>query len=103
MNTLRDRHVLVTGAYRGIGAACAMAFAEAGARVACADIRNPDDTLAALRPRANGAGHSAVVWRTAQATARSSATSRTSGRLTCCSTTFAGASEHSTCWSTVPA
>ena len=29
MNTLQDRHVLVTGAYRGIGAACAVAFAEA--------------------------------------------------------------------------
>jgi 3-oxoacyl-[acyl-carrier protein] reductase len=61
MNTLRDRHVLVTGAYRGIGAACAVALAEAGARVACADIRKPDDTVATLRPRANGAGHSAVV------------------------------------------
>jgi NAD(P)-dependent dehydrogenase (short-subunit alcohol dehydrogenase family) len=61
MNTFEDRHVLVTGAYRGIGAACAVAFAEAGARVACADIRKPEDTVAALRPRANGAGHGAVV------------------------------------------
>ena len=45
MNALQDRLVLVTGAYRGIGAACARAFAEAGARVACADIRKPEETL----------------------------------------------------------
>ncbi|WP_378940968.1 SDR family NAD(P)-dependent oxidoreductase [Mesorhizobium sp. ANAO-SY3R2] len=36
--------VLVTGAYRGIGAACALAFAAAGARVALADIRVPEKT-----------------------------------------------------------
>ncbi|KSV72143.1 hypothetical protein N185_23470 [Sinorhizobium sp. GW3] len=36
--------VLVTGAYRGIGAACALAFAATGARVALADIRKPDET-----------------------------------------------------------
>lgn len=36
--------VLVTGAYRGIGAACALAFAASGARVALADIRKPDET-----------------------------------------------------------
>lgn len=39
--------VLVTGAYRGIGAACAVAFARQGARVALADIRAPQDTAAA--------------------------------------------------------
>jgi 3-oxoacyl-[acyl-carrier protein] reductase len=61
MNTLQDRLVLVTGAYRGIGAACALALAEAGARVACADIRKPDETLAALRPRGNGSAHAALV------------------------------------------
>ena len=61
MNTFQDRHVLVTGAFRGIGAACAVAFAEAGACVTCADIRKPDNTVAELRPRANGAGHGAVV------------------------------------------
>lgn len=36
--------VLVTGAYRGIGAACAAAFAASGARVALADIRQPEQT-----------------------------------------------------------
>lgn len=42
-----SRRVLVTGAYRGIGAACALAFAATGARVALADIRKPDETAAA--------------------------------------------------------
>ena len=41
--------VLITGAYRGIGAACALAFASAGARLVLADIRNPEDTAAAAR------------------------------------------------------
>lgn len=41
--------VLVTGAYRGIGAACALAFARQGARVALADIRLPQDTAAAAQ------------------------------------------------------
>ncbi len=36
--------VLVTGASRGIGAACALAYAGIGARVALADIRPPDAT-----------------------------------------------------------
>ncbi|MEI2297161.1 SDR family NAD(P)-dependent oxidoreductase [Ensifer sp. MJa1] len=36
--------VLITGAYRGIGAACALAFAATGARVALADIRKPVET-----------------------------------------------------------
>jgi 3-oxoacyl-[acyl-carrier protein] reductase len=58
---LTDRLVLVTGAYRGIGAACARAFAAAGARVACADIRKPEETLASLDPRRNGTGHLALV------------------------------------------
>jgi 3-oxoacyl-[acyl-carrier protein] reductase len=61
MSELKDRLVLVTGAYRGIGAACVQAFATAGARVACADIRKPEQTLASLQPRANGTGHVALV------------------------------------------
>lgn len=43
------RRVLITGAYRGIGAACALAFARAGDRVALADIRPPEETAAAAR------------------------------------------------------
>lgn len=38
--------VLVTGAARGIGQAVALAFAGAGARVAAADLRGLDDTVA---------------------------------------------------------
>lgn len=41
--------VLVTGAYRGIGAACALAFARQGARVALADIHLPQVTAAAAQ------------------------------------------------------
>jgi 3-oxoacyl-[acyl-carrier protein] reductase len=42
-------NVLVTGAYRGIGAATAKAFAQAGAHVLCADLHEPADTVAAIR------------------------------------------------------
>src|SRR5690606_17755896 len=42
-----SRRILVTGAYRGIGAASALAFAGTGARVALADIRTPDLTAQA--------------------------------------------------------
>ena len=41
--------VLITGAYRGIGAACALAFAGAGARLVLADIREPAETADAAR------------------------------------------------------
>lgn len=41
--------VLITGAHRGIGAACALAFAGTGARVALADIRRPEATAQAAR------------------------------------------------------
>jgi 3-oxoacyl-[acyl-carrier protein] reductase len=64
MSDLRDSRVLVTGAYRGIGAACARAFAAAGARVACADIREPDETLAAL---GQGGGHLPIACDVADA------------------------------------
>ncbi|RUW37636.1 SDR family oxidoreductase, partial [Mesorhizobium sp. M1E.F.Ca.ET.041.01.1.1] len=43
--------VLVTGAHRGIGSACACAFARAGARLALADIRSPENTAEAARQR----------------------------------------------------
>jgi 3-oxoacyl-[acyl-carrier protein] reductase len=43
--------VLITGAARGIGAACALAFAEQGARLALADVDAPDATLAEARAR----------------------------------------------------
>lgn len=46
--------VLITGAYRGIGAACALAYAGTGARLVLADIRDPAETAAAAR--AAGAG-----------------------------------------------
>ena len=40
--------VLIAGAHRGIGAACALAFARQGARVALADVRHqrPRNSLA---------------------------------------------------------
>ena len=52
-------NVLVTGANRGIGAACAQAFAQAGAHVLCADLHNPAETVEAIRS-ANGTADSAV-------------------------------------------
>jgi 3-oxoacyl-[acyl-carrier protein] reductase len=68
MTELNDRLVLVTGAHRGIGAACALAFAAAGARVACADIRQPDATVAALAPRPNDSGHLSLACDVAEQT-----------------------------------
>ena len=45
---LHGRVALVTGAARGIGAACARALAAAGARVICADLAAPEDLAADL-------------------------------------------------------
>ena len=52
-------NVLVTGAYRGIGAACAKAFAQAGASVLCADLNDPVETVEAIRA-ANGTAESTM-------------------------------------------
>ncbi|RKF16397.1 SDR family oxidoreductase [Roseovarius spongiae] len=53
MTDLVGRNVVVTGAARGIGAACAKAFAEAGAQVLCADLNEPHETARTIRD-ANG-------------------------------------------------
>ena len=57
MGRLDQRVALVTGSARGLGAGIAAAFAREGARVVCADISNPEETVASLE----GAGHKAVV------------------------------------------
>lgn len=49
--------VLITGANRGIGAACALAFAEAGARLVLADLTSPTATSG----RARDAGAAEVL------------------------------------------
>jgi 3-oxoacyl-[acyl-carrier protein] reductase len=50
MPSLGNKNILVTGANRGIGAACAISLAREGARIACADIARPDNTLSILEP-----------------------------------------------------
>lgn len=52
-------NVLVTGAYRGIGASCAKVFAQAGAHVLCADLSYPADTVGAIRA-ANGTAEGVI-------------------------------------------
>ncbi len=48
MKLLAGKAVLVTGAARGIGGACAVALADVGARVVCADIDSPQSTVEAI-------------------------------------------------------
>ena len=56
---LRQKRVLLAGTGAGIGRACALAFAEAGARVACVDLERhrADEVADALR----AAGAEALV------------------------------------------
>ena len=58
MSALAGQRVLVTGTHRGIGAACAMAFAAAGAWVICADRRLSGETVATIR----AGGGKAEIW-----------------------------------------
>jgi 3-oxoacyl-[acyl-carrier protein] reductase len=53
---LRDKVAIVTGAAGGVGRACAEVLAAAGAAVVCADLRPPDDTVAAVNATTSGGG-----------------------------------------------
>jgi 3-oxoacyl-[acyl-carrier protein] reductase len=59
MSELSDKTVLVTGARRGIGAACARVLAENGARVIVSDIVAPDEVCDSL-PR-HPKGHASCL------------------------------------------
>ena len=54
MSMLAGQTLLVTGAYGGIGAACASKLAALGAQVIVSDVREPKTTLEALTPHKKG-------------------------------------------------
>ena len=60
MISLAGRTAIVTGAARGIGAACARAFAEHGARVVLADVRD-EECAATARRIAEDTGESTLA------------------------------------------
>ena len=62
MISLAGRTAIVTGAARGIGSACARAFAEHGARVVLADVRD-EECAATARQIAEDTGEATVVVR----------------------------------------
>jgi NAD(P)-dependent dehydrogenase (short-subunit alcohol dehydrogenase family) len=78
---LRGKAVLVTGAGSGLGAATARAFAEAGARVACLDLRGEaaERTCAALA--GDGDGHLALACDVSDAESVAQAVDEVSGRF----------------------
>ncbi len=60
MINLNDRVALITGGSRGIGAACAILFAKAGADVALV-YRSHDDEAQAVKARVEAAGRQAIL------------------------------------------
>jgi NAD(P)-dependent dehydrogenase (short-subunit alcohol dehydrogenase family) len=81
---LRDRVALITGAATGIGRASALLFARAGARVALADLREPELARAVAEVRAAGGQAEPLVAdlaRPEDCAAVVSGTARAFGRL----------------------
>ncbi len=54
MSMLAGQILLVTGAFGGIGAACALKLADLGAQVIASDIKEPKATFEALTPHTKG-------------------------------------------------
>jgi len=71
---LNDRHVLITGASRGIGRACAVAFHDAGARISA--FARSEDKLSALADELGRDRVNAVACDVTDAAQRSTALSR---------------------------